>query len=112
VHYLNIKEGINMSIRLTLKEEILNAIADGPRNLELFESYFSNFNLNFSRGEIINQLCELLDEDFVIVGYPFESKAEAFKSANNTDINDYWLDLTEKGREEQQKINLEIQEED
>ncbi|WLD94501.1 hypothetical protein [Alkalihalobacillus sp. AL-G] len=95
-----------MSKKLSLKEEIIDAIADGPRTLELFERYLRNFDLHFSRDEIIKQLSELLDDGMIIVGYPLNSKAEVSKSADDKEINDYWLELTERGREEQQKISF------
>lgn len=100
---------------MTLREEILDSLADCPRTISLIEQYFKVCKVSFPRNEIFTTIYELLDDESIYIWSPKNSTPHDFKNTekDNTDaIDEFWFDLSEKGRTEQQAIDYDPPEED
>jgi hypothetical protein len=89
---------------MTLREEILDALADDGESIETIKSWFKHVNVSFPDEEIINELTTMLKEKAITIAYPYDKKGSL--SLDIKHIEDYWFELTLLGRSEQQHIKL------
>ncbi|WP_427338796.1 hypothetical protein [Caloranaerobacter sp. DY30410] len=88
--------------------EILNTLADDGENIEQIEHLLSYFNIEFSRKKVKKCLNELLDKSLIYITYPNGSSNDYFikLSYDNKEIEDYWFEMTEKGRKLWERIEF------
>ncbi len=90
---------------MTLKDEILDVLADDGESIVQIRSRFEYYELNFSDKEIIDELSSLLRQGKIKIAYPYSKKGSLTFDIEN--IEDYWFELTNEGRKEQQSLKLE-----
>ena len=91
-----------MTLSMTFREEILNALVDDDESIIQIENWFNYSNVKFNRPDVIKLLQQLLVEERIEIRYPY---ADIGKHELNIDrIEDYWFGLTKAGKEEWDKI--------
>jgi len=90
---------------MTIWEEILNTFADDGESIIQIENLLRYFNISTDRDEIRKILIKMLDEGLLKVVFPYERTKADFINCEDDDIEEFWFELTTKGRAEWEKID-------
>lgn len=91
--------------RMNIKEGILDALIDDGESIIQVEEYLSYLGIEFKREMVKQTLVEFLKECLVEISYPLNKSMIDFECSQGETIEDFWFELTEKGRKEWEKID-------
>ena len=93
-----------MDYKWTLCEGILDALIDDGESIVQVEGYLNYLNLPTERNVIKKTLIKMLNEDQIYISYPTGHTKENFIGCTDDKIEDYWFELTSRGRKEWENI--------
>jgi len=86
----------------TIRFIILDELADGPESIVQIQEYYRFLlNRDIARDSIIPEIESLLKSGHIKIGYPADTDV-----LEKDKIEDYWFDLTESGRQEQETMSF------
>ncbi len=89
---------------MNLREGILDALADDAESIVQIKGYLEYLKIIASDNEIVTEISKLLEQQKIVIVYPYDKKGTINLDIAN--IEDYWFDLTQEGRNEQQAIKI------
>lgn len=92
---------------MTLREIVFDALADDGESIIQIENYASYLELAHIRADIKEAIENSLDEEFIKIVCPDNKTINDFKIADDKEIEEFWFEMTEKGRLAWGKIEIE-----
>lgn len=90
---------------MTFWEEILNVFADDGESIIQIENALRRYKIPAARSEIRKVLIKMLEEGLLKVVFPYDATEADFINCTDNDVEDFWFELTIKGRAEWEKID-------
>lgn len=90
--------------RMSLRESVLDSLADDGESVIQIENYLKYLGMEVNRQQLISIVIELLEQETIKVVYPPGIGLAHIKSAS-INIEDFWFEQTETGRNEWNKID-------
>jgi hypothetical protein len=89
-----------MNIKMSLRQAVLDALADDDETIIQIQEYIENLKINASQTEIEEMTKELLTQGKIFIVYPIEVNVlpKVIK------FSDLWFRMTKEGRMEWESI--------
>lgn len=92
---------------MTLRECVLDALADDSESIIQIEGYFKHTSYSVTREEVKNIIIDLLQEEMIFIEEPANKTIVEVINSDDESITDFWFDRTQKGIEEWNKIDFD-----
>lgn len=90
--------------RMTLREAILDALADDGESIVQILGYLKHLGYIENSKTLKYILENLLEESIIMIVYPPNKTITDFKVLKGMNVEDFWFEMTPKGYREWQKI--------
>lgn len=84
---------------MSITDGILESLIQDGRTINLIQSYLHQCcNIDVSSDELKKYINNLYTEQLILIAFPLEYAG--LKQLNDTDFEDYWFELSNKGEKE------------
>jgi predicted DNA-binding protein YlxM (UPF0122 family) len=88
-----------METQMTIREAVLDAIADDVESIVQIENYLRCFKSDIEREEVKHILIELLHDEWIHIVHPPKKRLTDFENSYGDAIEFYWFEQTDRSNQ-------------